>query len=213
MIKKYFLILLVLSVVFLFKTDVVFAQLTTDGNTVKTKVGNPKVDLAPNKIIENAISIGLSLRTSYDSGLGVNLFNVKTDEPGVYYWCTYLIIDSYNKAGYTGLTRASHAGVINMKFFFSNSQLNRGQYKFLSLNTPVEQLRPGDVIFFEGKGQHVSLIKSVDINELGHGSIHTYESNNIQFEDVVSVIDHIAQKAQTTSRSYSITGFGQVVGN
>lgn len=208
MLRKYLLFAFVFFALFLFKTDVVSAQLTTEGNTIKTKVGNPKEEVAPNKTVENAYVITQKLSKTYDKELNVWLYNKKEDE-SVYYWCTYLIIDSYNKSGFPELTRASHAGVIGMKNFFSSG----GKYKLLPADTPVENLKPGNVIFFEGKGQHVSLIKSVDINELGHGSIHTYESNNVQTEDVVFVKNHIAQKAQATSGRYSITGFGQVVGN
>lgn len=160
------------------------------------------------RIVQNASQITQNLRTSYDSDLKVNLYNVKVDEPGVYYWCTYLIVDSYNKAGVLDLNRVDHGGVINMKNFFARS----GRFKFLPPETPAEQLKPGDVIFFEGIGQHVSLIKSIEMDPAGtgRGVIHTYESNNVQLEDNVNVENHRATKAQTTSRRYSITGFGRV---
>jgi len=160
------------------------------------------------RIVQNASQITQNLRTSYDSGLGVNLYNVKVDEPGVYYWCTYLIVDSYNKAGILDLNRVDHGSVIAIKEFFKRS----GRFKFLPPETPAEQLKPGDVIFFEGIGQHVSLIKSLEMDPSGSGlgEIHTYESNNVQLEDNVGVKNHVATKAQTTSGRYSITGFGRV---
>ena len=160
------------------------------------------------RIVQNASQITQNLRTSYDSGLGVNLYNVKVDELGVYYWCTYLIVDSYNKAGILDLNRVDHGSVIAIKEFFKRS----GRFKFLPPETPAEQLKPGDVIFFEGIGQHVSLIKSLEMDPSGSGlgEIHTYESNNVQLEDNVGVKNHVATKAQTTSGRYSITGFGRV---
>lgn len=136
------------------------------------------------------------------------LFNVKSDEPGFYYWCTALIIDAYNKVGLSGLSRNAHLGVLNMKAFFTNTQ----GYRLLPPNTAVEQLRVGDVIFFEGSGgQHVSLINSFDISPSGNGAIRTYDANNVVTEDQVFVQNHQAISAQTTSRIYSITGFGQAI--
>ncbi len=133
-------------------------------------------------------------------------FNVKSDEPGVYYWCTYLIVDSYSRAGLSGLSRPSYGAVLSMKNFFANTS----GYKLLPANTPVGQLRSGDTIFFEGSGdQHVSLINSVDLDQQGNGVIKTYESNNVVIEDSVFVKGFKAISAQTTANKYSITGFGQ----
>lgn len=155
-----------------------------------------------NKIIGIASQITQLLSKGIDG-----FFNVKRDEPGVYYWCTYLIVDSYNRSGLSGLTRPNHAAVLAMKSFFSNTQ----GYKLLSPDTAVSNLRVGDVIFFEGSGnQHTSLIKSFDLEENGNGVIKTYDSNNIVIEDTVFVRNYRATKAQTTTRLYNITGFGQI---
>lgn len=140
------------------------------------------------------------------SSLEDRLFHNKSDEPGTYYWCTLIVIDAYNKAGFTGLTRDAHAGVLTMKSFFANTS----GYQLLSSDTPVEQLRPGDVIFFEGSGQHTSLVKSVEVSQEGNGVIRTYESNNVVLEDRVFVQNHKATEAQTTKDKMSITGFGQI---
>ncbi|TSC87839.1 MAG: Uncharacterized protein G01um10147_342 [Microgenomates group bacterium Gr01-1014_7] len=134
------------------------------------------------------------------------LYHNKRDEPGVYYWCTFLIVDAYNRAGYFGLSRGSHAAVLTMKSFFANT----AGYQLLQASSAVEQLRPGDVIFFEGIGnQHASLIRSVEVSQEGNGVIRTYDANNVVTEDVVSVQNHRAINAQTTARRYNITGFGQ----
>lgn len=142
------------------------------------------------------------------SSLEDRLFHNKRDEPGLYYWCTLIVVDAYNKAGFTGLTRAAHAGVLNMKSFFAATP----GYQLLPPETPVEQLREGDVIFFEGSGdQHTSLVKSIEVSQEGNGIIRTFEANNVVLEDIVSVQNHKAISAQTTAKKFKITGFGQVV--
>jgi hypothetical protein len=141
-------------------------------------------------------------------------FSLKSDEPSVYYWCTYLIIDAYNKVGITGLTRSSHAAVLNMKAYFKDSNANGGKLQLLSPQTDVTKLKIGDTIFFEGSGadsQHVSLIKSISLDEHGNGVIHTDDSNNVVTEDVVFVRNNQALNAQTTP-NYKITGFGEMTG-
>lgn len=126
------------------------------------------------------------------------------------YWCTYLIVDSYNKVAATGLDRLRHAAVVNMKNYFKNTQANGGKLRFLESVAPVSQLRPGDTIFFEGQGQHASLIKSIILDPNGNGTITTYESNNVVLEDEISVRNYRALNAKTTVHMYSITGFGQL---
>lgn len=131
-------------------------------------------------------------------------------EPNVY-WCTYLIVDSYNKVAATGLDRLRHGAVVNMKSYFKNTQANGGKLRFLEPATPVSQLRPSDTIFFEGRGQHTTLVKSIILDPNGNGTITTYDSNNVVLEDEVSVRNYRALNARTTAHMYSITGFGQIV--
>ncbi|MDP2649901.1 MAG: hypothetical protein Q8P10_03570, partial [bacterium] len=126
------------------------------------------------------------------------------------YWCTFLIVDSYSNTG-SGLSRSAQGAVFNMKAFFQNQSQNGGKLKFLPADTSVQSLFPGDVIFFEGSGQHVSLIKSIDIDSNGDGAIHTYDSNNIVLEDTVTVKSYNVISAWSTSSIYSITGFGHLL--
>lgn len=134
-----------------------------------------------------------------------------TGEGNNKYWCTYLVVDAYNQAGFTGLTRANHGSVVAMKNYFENTSANGGKYIFLPPSTPATNLAEGDVIFFEGeKGQHVSLVKSKDIND-GNGTINTLESNNVVTEDKLIVNNNRVISAKTTQYIYSITGFGRAV--
>lgn len=213
-----------LLIAFTHKTVFVYAQTSQQATSsaVKsapwiTKVGNPKgppptttqagttlPGIGPLAGAVEAASQIIGLLSKGSEGY----YNGKADEPGVYYWCTYLIVDSFNRAGITGLSRAAHAAVLNMKSFFANTS----GYRLLSSDTTVEQLQPGNVVFFEGSGnQHVSLIKSFDLDENGNGAIKTYDSNNVVTEDTIFVVNHKATKAHTTARLYQITGFGQAI--
>lgn len=174
--------------------------------------GAPSQNPSPPPIITGIASIAQQILGLLQKGTD-GLYNFKIDEPGVFYWCTYLIVDAYNNIGITGLNRIFHGGVINMKNYFSDTIANNNKLRFLSSSTSVTSLRSGDVIFFEGSGsQHANLVSSVDIDENGNGVIHTLDSNNVFKEDVVFVKNYIATKAQTTQRLYSVTGYGQITG-
>lgn len=173
----------------------------TTSNTVVVPGKKVMTSPAQSAIVDAASTITPLLRIGEE-----NLYNTKIDEPGVYYWCTYLAIDSYNKAGLDGLTRTENGTVLSMKSFFASTP----GYILLAPSVSVEHLSPGNVIFFEGEGQHASLIKSMQVDENGNGAIRTFDANNIVTEDVVAVRNYQATKAQTTSRIFTITGFGQV---
>ncbi len=179
------------------------SPIQTTPNSFITSAPLPLLD----SIVQHASSLVLNLRKGADG-----LFNLIATKPSIpLYWCTYLVIDAYNAAGLSGLKASDHLSVLSMKAFFQNTALNGGQYTLLPAATRVENLKPGDVVFFEGRGQHVSLIKSIDVDINGLGVIYTYDSNNIITEDKISVADHKALKAGTTARIYAITGFGRVV--
>ena len=217
-IAKFILFFILLIALFRFGSVNVYAQQTIISNDVTTKVGDPTGPPpnihTPNAILANIVSNAAQIVTLLRPGTicnpktGTRCYNVKVDEPGVFYWCTFLIIDSYNKAGLPGLTRKADGLVVNMRDFFKNTP----GYRLLPPSTPVEQLRSGDTIVFQGDGQHINLIHSFELDQNGNGVIHTYDANNVVTEDVVYVVKHIATKAQTTSTIYSITGFGQYIG-
>lgn len=164
-------------------------------------------------IVQSAFSIiqKLELRLDNCGGKNCYLYNKKSDEPSTYYWCTYLIVDSYNMSGAAGLSRAGYGLVLGMKSFFRNTGLNGGKYNFLPPDAKADQLNPGDVVFFEGRGQHVSLIKSIELDTDGDGAVKTYEANNVVIEDFISVKSFKLLNAKTTAAIYSITGFGKFI--
>jgi hypothetical protein len=141
-----------------------------------------------------------------------NLYNGNYDKPNVYYYCTYLISDSYNKVGLTDLNWSAHGAVVNMMAYFENTGANGGKYRVLSRDVSANELQPGDVVFLIGANhQHVTLIKDVRIDPAsGDGVIYTYESNGAVIEDVISVRNNRVLNARNTS--YPIVGFGQPLG-
>lgn len=206
MAKKYLLLLIVFLFTLVFSVRFVYAQTVIQSNPVITKVGNP---LGPPPIASSIIDAASQIIPLLQKGTD-DMYNVKTDEPGVYYWCTYLIVDSYNKAGFTGMTRSADGAVLTMASFFQHTP----GYTFLAPNTPVESLQPGMVVFFQGTGagaEHVSLIKEIDVDPTtGNGTIRTYDANNVVTEDTIFVVNHYATQAQTTQGKYAIIGFGTV---
>lgn len=179
---------------------------TSNSVTLPGKQNESTPTAAASQIITSSI-IDAALQITPLLSKGIDgLYNVKADESGVYYWCTYIVIDSYGDAGFKGMDRGAEGSVFNMKGFFASTP----GYQLLPPSTPVESLVPGATIIFEGsEEEHVALVKNVDLDSNGNGVIHTLESNNVVTSDVVTVRNHIATRAQTTTNLYAITGFGE----
>ncbi len=101
------------------------------------------------------------------------------------YWCTFIVIDSYNLAGRSGLTPAGHLAVVNMIQYWKNTP----GYRYLDYDhedhkTIIQQLKPGYPYFLvrsaalEHTGnEHVGLIRNISLDQNGNGYIETLESN------------------------------------
>lgn len=106
---------------------------------------------------------------------------------GSVYWCTYSIIDSYNLAGFPGLSKAAHAAVVNMRRFWRTegvAKYNMVYVDYQTDNTSIANVKPGFAMFMEtvdgvftGK-EHVNMIREISINAEGNGSFSTYDSNS-----------------------------------
>lgn len=115
------------------------------------------------------------------------------------YWCTYLVINAYNLAGITGLTKA-HLATKNMQqFFMTTAGYSYIPYsvKFINYfaNPPTYQVtsagerqqalntvKPGCAVFFQYtpgvhvvNKNHTAVLKTVDLNT---GYIETYDANS-----------------------------------
>lgn len=194
---------LLITLLLLFPTPV----LAVTSNSVVTKVGNP-VGPPPNSssIVDAANAITPLLYKIQSREFPILVFAGKTDEPGLYYWCDFLPIDSYRNAGNSDWNRQTQFGYNNMVSYFKTTP----GYEFLGPNTPVEQVKPGAVIFFgSGSFYHVAIVSSVIVDSDGDGQINTLDSNNVSTTDFTTVLNHIAQRANTTQNLFGVSGFGQ----
>lgn len=107
---------------------------------------------------------------------------INTTERGLY-WCTNLVIDTYNLIGKTGLND-NHQAVISMRNFWKTTPgyihldyLNENHQSILS------RVSPGYVVFFEQQpgvftgNEHVAIVKTISIDSDGKGFLETYDAN------------------------------------
>ncbi|MCL4418989.1 hypothetical protein M1146_02680 [Patescibacteria group bacterium] len=140
------------------------------------------------------------------------------------YWCTYLVIDSYNLAGYRGLSLGSGDGAV---YYMISHWKQLPGYTFLDYyNQPHENIlklvRPGYAIFFlndpsatgpSSDGDHAAIVKSISIDLQGNGVIETYDSNLPSAWGTVVRYPVVDWEINGTLRgpahpNYSVMGFG-----
>lgn len=99
-----------------------------------------------------------------------------------WYWCTFIVLDSYNLAGLTGMD-LTQADVRDMHIFMANTP----GYHFVDYRTDkkgaLSKIRPGyaffvEKVFLQHQGNHTGLIHTINIDSHGNGTITTLESNN-----------------------------------
>lgn len=129
------------------------------------------------------------------------------------YWCTYLIVDSYNLAGHKGLTRGAHAAVVTMRKWWYTEGIKNG-YIYIDYpadNQSITQVKPGYAIFMETTagvhtgGEHVNMVKSISLDERGNGEIVTYDSNSSSISHTITIRNYV-----TSNTPYPIRGFGGI---
>jgi hypothetical protein len=140
-------------------------------------------------------------------------FNADPTEPGVFYWCDFMVIDSYRAAGVNierppGGFGLGFDGWVN---FFSHPG-----FQFVGSNTNASNLRPGNLVLRGQNGSyHVAVLKSIDVDPTtGNGVIRTLDSNNIVTEDVFDVV---GGQVKGSSHNFGccseqLAGFGQITG-
>lgn len=108
--------------------------------------------------------------------------------PDGIYWCTNIVVDSYNLAGIKGLN-ANHQGVRGMKTFWESTP----NYQFIRYtgSDSLKQVKPGFALFRVCQGlcggivqdnyerDHVSIVHAINPpDDKGNGSIKTLDSNS-----------------------------------
>lgn len=142
-------------------------------------------------------------------------------ENGIY-WCTYLVIDSYNLADHHEISITDDGWVYYMIQHWK--QLPR--YVFLDYyngahENILRQVRPGYAIFFlndpnatepRSDGDHAAIVKSISFNPQGDGVLETYDSN--LSSGVVTTYPIVGWDIRETLRglpghtNYSVMGLG-----
>ncbi len=104
------------------------------------------------------------------------------------YWCTFLVVDSYNLAGFGGMNVANQGAVVNMIGFWKNTP---PRYKYLDYNNAsdkisiLSQVKPGYAMLMQytpgandiGALDHAAIVKSIDVDSRGNGKLYTLNSN------------------------------------
>ncbi len=131
---------------------------------------------------------------------------------GSVYWCTYSVIDSYNLAGFSGLSKNQHAAVVNMAIFWKNQAAASQGYTYINYigdKTTLQSVKPGYSIFMENTpdvhtgNEHVGIIKDISTDNLGNGTITTYESNSTKPTRTYNVVEWHIQNTV-----FPVIGFG-----
>ncbi len=132
------------------------------------------------------------------------------------YWCTNLVIDSYNLAGKAGLG-LNHQAVVNMNNFWKTSSrdFNSGYIYLDYLNdnhqSVLSALNPGFAIFFESVpgvftgNEHTAIIKDKHLDSNGNGWIETYDSNTNSKTHRYPIFGW-----NVKNQRYTLVGFGGV---
>jgi hypothetical protein len=191
---KRFIIIILLALFSLYAPIQTHAQVSS--NTTTTRVGNPTTQSPTGNanIMTWVNQIASNLETGYDGAHNRMLADISNGSYSALkrtgenveqvYWCTYIVIDSYNLAGISGLS-LSQASVAEMVKFWKRTS----GYKYLDYDNAsdkssiLRQVKAGDAFFQESVAEqwtgseHVSIVESISIDGNGNGSIKTIDSN------------------------------------
>lgn len=136
-----------------------------------------------------------------------------TGEDGIY-WCTNLVIDTYNLAGITGpQISKGHQSVASLLQFWRTTP---GFLFFDYLKSPEQTLKrviSGAVVFFKQTinststqpFDHVAIVKQISVDVKGNGEMQTYDANTPD-KILVYPIDSWNVKGNL----YPLVGFGSI---
>lgn len=193
-IKCFSLILMFL----LFISPVSAVELSTESNTVTTRVGEPPISSEGSATLLSIFEWDTKIVNSLERGIWnyinrlVTAFTNGSYSTGTWaganegsvYWCTYSIVDSYNLAGVSGLSKGQHAAVVNMRNFWKKAPSPYVYIDYPGSSTDLPLVKQGYAIFLEkvpGQytgSEHVAMIKTVSVDARGNGYIETQDSNS-----------------------------------
>jgi hypothetical protein len=220
-----FIVLLLFTIYYLPSTS--YAQ-TITSNPVTTLFGNapePVNQIGIQEILRWTVPISNALETgslwNYYNRMQADISNngyTATKRQGLndgttptgLYWCTNLVIDSYNLAGKRGLV-ANHQAVVDMRKFWKTAT----GYKYVDYSgnkqQAIQAITPGYAIFFEQNdgvasgAEHVAILKSIEVDNRGNGQIQTYDSNSS-----VKISQYPIRNWNIENTRYPTRGFGGV---
>ncbi len=201
------------------------------GDDVSTSIQNCTPSLATGPTTGTSTSIldwALRINDKLEKGVSSRLFNrmVADISNGSYsavrregknegsslsgtYWCTDIVIDSYNLSGVRGLN-LSHEGVVNMRSAWKNLPgFKYVDYPGTNSLTALRSVGASYAAFWESEAgkhtgrEHTAIIKAININNQGDGHIDTYESNNY-----LKTFTYPVAGGQIQNTLYPTRGFG-----
>ncbi len=134
-----------------------------------------------------------------------------------WYWCTYIVIDSFNLVGLKGggdeKLDLTQADVRDLHIFMDSTP----GFQFVDYRTDkknaLAKVRPGYAFFVEDcfrsyceGGAHTGLIKSIAVDERGNGEIITLESNSTSKSHTWTVVEWEVLSPDYAGRP--LVGFG-----
>lgn len=130
-----------------------------------------------------------------------------TTAPSTSYLSTYVVIDSYNLAGFHELTKANHTSAIDMQNWFRSPVAQAAGYRFIpynggSIQPILSSISPGQVMFL---GSHVGIVNSIEVNTNGNGWVSLLHSNTSYWLGVI-IVDQ--WNVINTPSNFPLTGFG-----
>jgi hypothetical protein len=233
--KKYIFILAISVSLYFGIPQLTHAQLRTDSNNVTTRVGSPTVQAPDAGSLEAILSWAQRINDALEPalwdfrnkmmadicntdnycahkrlGLSDSVNQLTLD---AIYWCTFIVVDSFNLAGNKGLTQESHLAVVNMiRFFKSTPGYFYLDYQHEDPITILSQVKPGYAYFLvtspslEHRGaEHTGLVKSIQIDKYGNGSLTTVESNASVPGRTYPIVN-----GQVLESHYPLRGFGGI---
>lgn len=231
------LITFIIFINIIFTPLTIYAADSAQSNTVITQFGNAPQDQKPVSKEKGTLPSSPTLTSiqnwdqrivdslttgtwGYFNSLGIPITNTNYStgtwsgyNDGIY-WCTYSIVDSYNLAGITGLSKSSHGAVVNMRQFWQGPQGAGLGYKYLDYpgnNNFLSSAQPGYVIFMESVAavhtgsEHVNMIKVLSADSRGNGFIDTNDSNSSKKSNHYPVVEWSIKNTP-----YAVRGLGGI---
>lgn len=126
------------------------------------------------------------------------------------YWCTWLVFDAYNLAGYKGLNQQNAGSVVSEAHTFaSTSGLKYLPYDGSNGKSVLPQVKPGYAFILEQvqdvftNNEHTGLVKSISVDSNGNGSIVSLEADSDKTTHTFPIEDW-----QVKNVFFPLRGFG-----